>query len=246
MIAYLEKLQLQNKALQEEIQEKDRKIKSIEEETFKGWILTKGLPALGPGPRDTTASVSQKKNLEFTLENSCEFGCLAELEKEDLKLFNASAVWKRQKMDYIWVNEDTIKFWVKSVMDDCIECIPELYKMIHCPSEKSFPRLENRKWNVHDLTLFTKRAVSSAVGVVEVKKPPNETQASQGVDLDFDKPDQIIQYMHDLRASCGVRFVLGIFTNYEKWCFYWFKDSDLAVKETTLDGYLQMCSTSPD
>ena len=84
------------------------------------------------------------------------------------------------------------------------------------------------------------------MGAVEVKKPPNETQASKGVDLNFDKPDQLIQYMHDLRASYGVRFVLGIFTNYEKWCFYWFKDSDSAVKESTLDGYFQMCNTSPD
>ena len=143
--AQLEKLQLQNKALQEEIQEKDQKIKAIEEETFNGWILKKGLPALGPGPRDTTSSVSQKKSVEFTLEKPSKFGCLAELEKKDQKSFNASAVWKRQKMDYKWDNEDTIKFWVKSVMDDCIESIPELYKMIYCPSEISFPTLDNRK-----------------------------------------------------------------------------------------------------
>ena len=167
------------------------------------------------------------------LEKPSEFGLLAELEGKDQKSLRSTAVWKQQKMDYRWDNEHSIKFWVKTVMDDCIESIADLYKMIYRLTETT---LKNRERNFPDLTLFTKRAISSALGAVEVKKPPNEAQTSKGVDINFDKPGQLIQYMHDLRASCGVRFVIGIFTNYKKWCFYWFKDSDSAVKETNLDG----------
>ena len=149
------------------------------------------------------------------LEKPSEFGLLAELEGKDQKSLRSTAVWKQQKMDYRWDNEHSIKFWVKTVMDDCIESIADLYKMIYRLTETT---LKNRERNFPDLTLFTKR------------------QTSKGVDINFDKPGQLIQYMHDLRASCGVRFVIGIFTNYKKWCFYWFKDSDSAVKETNLDG----------
>jgi hypothetical protein len=56
---------------------------------------------------------------------------------------------------------------------------------------------------------------------------------------------KIVQYMYDLRVSYGVRFNFGILTTYEKWRFFWFKDSDAAMKETSIKLFEEMNCNTP-
>lgn len=55
---------------------------------------------------------------------------------------------------------------------------------------------------------------------------------------------QLIQYLYDLRANHGARFVFGILTTYMKRRFFWLEDSCKAMLCKNLDKYKEMCGYS--
>jgi hypothetical protein len=112
--------------------------------------------------------------------------------------------------------------------------------------EVAFVGIDPKHPDRTDIALGRVGHMRPIVGAIEVRKPPNQSQREKRTKFDMNDCGQIVQYLYDLRACHGVRFVIGILTTYEEWRFVWFEDSDEAVKSVSSQEYKQMCAKSPD
>ena len=233
-----EELTHENKRIIQEKKEVTLKNKQKDAENCIGWIIDKGLPPLGPGMLNSVTSVSQMKTVDYGLISE-------EMDVPALQGLNtnriASAIWIHYSKR-LWENEPAIRMRVETALNDCVAATGELRSRIQISPVILFPGIDAKKKDRTDIAVMKLDNVASLIGAVEVKKPPI---TSEGEEFDFDDVGQLVQYMYDLRASYGIRFIFGILTTYTKWRFLWLEDSHDAMMETSIEEFEKLCSKSP-
>ncbi len=68
------------------------------------------------------------------------------------------------------------------------------------------------------------------VGALEVKKPGNVSPEAQNIHF-----GQLYDYLLRIRSFYGLKYVLGLYTNWDEWRFGWLSDSDASAEASNLD-----------
>ena len=234
---------MQVEELRAEIEKLTLELKEKDAENCIGWIINKGLPPIGPGMLNTKPSKSQMKTIDYGLvSDEIELSVLQGLDVHTN--IRTSTIWINYNKKG-WENETTIRNCVETALKDCIEATGSLRDLIKIAPEMTFPGVDANKKDRTDLAVLKLDNIASLIGAIEVKKPPTTSQISAGKEFNFDDAGQIVQYMYDLRASYGIRFIFGILTTYTKWRFLWFEDSHDAMMETSIEEFEKLCLKSP-
>ncbi len=247
----LEKKELESEKRQSELEKRQLELekkelelgkKQIEEKSCFGYIIKKGLPELGPGPLETDPSVTQKKSVPYeVVQDQVDFPIMEDL---DLDESQPSLVWQRCQNSE-WLHETSIRNTVELAISDIINAC-QLGSTLAALPEVTFVGLDPKHPDRTDIALGRRGHMRPIVGAIEVKKPPNQAQREKQIKFNMNDCGQIVQYLYDLRACHGVRFVMGILTTYEEWRFVWFEDSHEAVMSVLSQKYGSMCTKSPE
>lgn len=198
----------------------------------------KGFPPLSRGPRETRPSSSRVKTVQFELSDSEE--CIPLLSDQKLEK-KACHIWDSQLR---WNHETDIRTTVKTAIEDCLRSA-SLEDELGIDQEVPFPSVGKKSDRTDLAVAKTKSKYENISCAIEVKKPPNDEHERKGIEYDMDDVQQLVQYMYDLRSAFGLRFVFGILTTYRKWRFFWFKDSDEAMKCDNIESFERLCAPSP-
>ena len=210
---------------------KCQKTEAVKKATRAGMLLEKGLSPLGeyflrrsffPSPSNT-AETGRFEVIQSSFN-----------ELDDIQLGEAkSNLWDTALSSNdgtlgIWTSEQDVKIRCLMVLKEVV-MIAGLSKELAIVLEAYIAAFSRFRADIAGI----RKALGQLITVFKVKQP-----SKNGNDLESDEIiNQIGDYLHDLRFTWGVQFVVGLITTYKEWRIVWLSDCNDFAKETTSEGF---------
>ena len=209
---------------------KDKK-DALKQATRSGLLLERGLPPLGEysfkGSFTSLPSIG-KEEARFTVIPSS-FKELDAIPLADAK----SALWDLA----LSTNDETLGLWnsEQDVQSRCLSVLKEvamignIFKELSFVLEAYIGAFSRFRADIAGI----RNRLGQLITVAEVKQP-----SKNGKDLETPEIiNQIGDYLHDLRFSWGVQFVVGLVTTYREWRIVWLSDCQDFAQTTSSEEF---------